>query len=85
VRIAHTDRALAQQVLVDRLHYTPAFAQRAYDDVIGGFDERGRLPQRSMAAFWQISIANGDVKSVLPESAFLDSRFIKTFASWAPH
>jgi NitT/TauT family transport system substrate-binding protein len=84
VRLAHADRALAQQVLVDRLHYTPAFAQRAYDDVIGGFDERGRLPQRSMATFWQISIANGDVKSVQPENSFLDSHFINSFSTWAP-
>jgi NitT/TauT family transport system substrate-binding protein len=84
VRIAHADRAFAQQVLVDRLHYTPAFAQRAYDDVIAGFDERGRLPQRSMPAFWQISIANGDVHSVLPENSFLDARYINSFSSWAP-
>jgi ABC-type nitrate/sulfonate/bicarbonate transport system substrate-binding protein len=84
VRLAKTDRALAQQIMVDRLHYTPAFAQRAYDDVIGGFDERGRLPQRSMATFWQISIKNGDVHSVLPEKSFLDTSFIDSFPKWAP-
>jgi NitT/TauT family transport system substrate-binding protein len=84
LRKAKADRAAAVAVYVDRLKYTPALAARAYDEVMPTFDERGRLPERSMSVFWQILIANGDVKAPLPESAILDRRYVDTFAAWAP-
>lgn len=84
IRLARSDRAYATGVLVDRLKYTPAYASRAYDAVMPTFDERGRLPEKSMPIFWQISIQNGDVKAPVKESLFLDRKYIDSFASWAP-
>jgi NitT/TauT family transport system substrate-binding protein len=84
LRRARADRAAAIAVFVDRLKYTPAFAGRAYDDVMPTFDERGRLPEPSMKVFWEILMRNGDVTAPLPERTLLDPRFIDAFASWAP-
>jgi NitT/TauT family transport system substrate-binding protein len=84
LRRAKADRAMAAQIFVDRLKYTPALAVRSYDEVMPTYDERGRLPERSMAVFWKILVANGDVKAPLPESAFLDRRYIDSFNAWAP-
>jgi NitT/TauT family transport system substrate-binding protein len=83
IRLARADRAYAAGVL-DRLKYTPDYANRAYDEVIRTFDERGSLPERSMPTFWEILVRNGDVTAPLPEATFLDRRFIATYSSWAP-
>jgi NitT/TauT family transport system substrate-binding protein len=84
LRKAKADRALAVAVFVDRLKYTPAFASRAYDELMPTFDERGRLPDRSMKVFWEILKANGDVKAAMPDSAILDRQFVDSFVAWAP-
>jgi NitT/TauT family transport system substrate-binding protein len=84
LRLAHADRGLAVQTYVDRLKYAENYAARAADEALAGFDERGRIPERSMPTFWKISIANGDVKEIWPESKYLDRRWIDTFAKWAP-
>ncbi len=84
LRKAKADRAMAVAVFVDRLKYTPALASRSYDELMPSYDERGRLPERSMKVFWDILIANGDVKAPMPESAILDRQFIDTFSAWAP-
>ena len=84
LRRAKADRAAAVAVFVDRLKYTPALASRSYDELMPSFDERGRLPDRSMNTFWDILMRNGDVKAPLPQSALLDRQFIDSFAAWAP-
>jgi ABC-type nitrate/sulfonate/bicarbonate transport system substrate-binding protein len=85
LRLARANRALAVQTCVDHLKYAENYASRAADEAIAGMDERGRIPERSMPTFWKISIANGDVKEIWPESKYLDRRWIDTFAKWAPH
>lgn len=84
LRLAHADRAVAVQMLVDKLKYDEKYASRAYDEEMPGFDERGHLPERSMPTFWKISIENGDVKEPWPTTKFLESRWIDSFAQWAP-
>jgi NitT/TauT family transport system substrate-binding protein len=84
LRMARADKALSVQTLVDRLKYDPKYAQRAYDEVMPSFDERGRVPERAMPIFWKLSIAQGLVKAPLPESDLVDKRFIDTFNTWAP-
>jgi NitT/TauT family transport system substrate-binding protein len=84
LRWTRANRAGSVALLVDRIKYTPALAARAYDEVLPTFDERGRLPERSMQVFWDILQRNGDIKEPLPESAVLDHRFIDSFAAWAP-
>ena len=84
VRLARADRAYATGVMIDRLKYTPVYANRAYDEVVPSFDERGSLPERSMPTFWQILVRNGDVTAPLPEASFFDRRFVATYSSWTP-
>jgi NitT/TauT family transport system substrate-binding protein len=84
LRLARANRALSVQVYIVKLKYEPGYASRAYDEEVPGFDERGRLPERSMPTFWKLSVANGDVKEPWPASRFLDSRWIDTFNRWSP-
>jgi ABC-type nitrate/sulfonate/bicarbonate transport system substrate-binding protein len=84
LRFAKADRAAAVAVFVDRLKYTPALASRSYDELMPTYDERGRLPDRSMKVFWDILVRNGDVKAPLPDNAILDRQFVDSFAAWAP-
>jgi NitT/TauT family transport system substrate-binding protein len=84
LRYAKANRAAAVAAFVERLKYTPSEAARAYDEVMPSYDERGRLPERSMRVFWQILERNGDVKEPMPEGRILDRRYIDSFAAWAP-
>jgi hypothetical protein len=59
-------------------------AERAYDELMAGFDERGRLPTASMPVFWEIAVAAGEVSEPWPESRFFDRQFVDTFDEWAP-
>jgi NitT/TauT family transport system substrate-binding protein len=82
IRLARADRALTVKVLMERLKYNETYATRAYDELIGGYDERGRLPD--MTIFWDVAVASGDVKEAWPDAKLLDDRFIKSFDDWAP-
>jgi NitT/TauT family transport system substrate-binding protein len=85
IRLAKAERAMAVQLLIDNIKYQPDYAARAYDEVIAGFDERGRLPdQKYMDVFWSIQIAAGEIKEAWPADKLLDDRFIKSFDDWAP-
>jgi NitT/TauT family transport system substrate-binding protein len=84
LRLARADKALGVQTLVDRLKYDPKYAERAYDEAMPDFDERGRVPEKSMPTFWKLVIAQGIVKAALPEKELVDAHFIDTFNSWAP-
>ena len=85
IRLAKADRALAVKLLIDTIKYEPSYAERAYDEDMPWFDERGRLPEaKTMEIFWKIEMSGGEVKEPWPESKLLDDRFIKTFADWAP-
>lgn len=84
LRRAKADRAAAVALFVERLKYTSVMAARSYDELMPTFDERGRLPERSMKVFWDILVRNGDVKAPMPESALLDRQYIDSFSAWAP-
>lgn len=84
IRLARANRALAVDALVARLGYARPLAERVYDEIIGGYNERGTLPERAMPAFWKIAMQAGTVTAPWPESKFLDPRYIRTFKSWAP-
>jgi NitT/TauT family transport system substrate-binding protein len=85
IRLARADRDLSVKVLVDQVKYQPAYAARAYDENMPSFDERGRLPDdRYMDIFWSIETAAGAVPQALPATRLMDTRFIDTFADWAP-
>jgi NitT/TauT family transport system substrate-binding protein len=84
LRLARRDRALAVKTYVDRLKFDETYANRAYDEAMPSYDERGHLPEKSMPTFWKLTIENGDVKEAWPESKFLDARWINSFERWAP-
>jgi len=84
LRLARKDKALGVQTLVDRLKYDPKYAERAYEEAMPDFDERGRIPEKSMPVFWKLVIEQGIVKAALPEKQLVNTHFIDTFGSWAP-
>jgi NitT/TauT family transport system substrate-binding protein len=84
LRLARSDRALAIKAMEQYLKYSEADANRAYDEVIGHYDEHGNLPQAAMPIFWQTEIANHEVTEPWPDSRLIDRRFIDRFADWAP-
>ena len=84
LRLVRRDRERGIQVISARLQFSRADAERAYDEVVDGFDERGRLPVEAMPAYWQILVAAGEVSEPWPESRFFDRRLIDRFDAWAP-
>jgi NitT/TauT family transport system substrate-binding protein len=84
IRLAKAQREVAIQVMIDRLKYQKQWAERAYDDVINDYNERGLFPDKYMPVFWQITMSTGDVKEPWPDSKLLDLTYIKSFKQWAP-
>jgi ABC-type nitrate/sulfonate/bicarbonate transport system substrate-binding protein len=85
VRLARADRALVVETYMDRLKFARNYAERAYDAIVPGYDERGALPdEASMRVFWSLQIERGEVKEPWPNARLLDDRFIRSFADWAP-
>ena len=83
LRLARADRAMTVDVLIDRLKWTKDYAERAYEEVMPAYDERGTLPDAHMDVFWSIEIAGGAVTQAWPDARLIDDRFIKSFADWA--
>lgn len=83
LRLAHTDRALAVGILAERLKWTRDYAERAYEEVMPAYDERGRLPDAHMDVFWSIEIEAGSVAQAWPDARLIDDRFIRSFDEWA--
>lgn len=84
IRLAKKDRDVAVKSMMDVLKYEKKYAEKAYDEVVTGFDERGLLPTKWMPVFWEIAVAAGDVKEAWPENKLLDRRYVDTFDEWAP-
>ncbi len=83
LRLARSDRAMAVDLLVERLKWSKDHAGRAYDEVMPAYDERGALPDAHMDVFWSIEMQGGTVKEAWPDAKLIDDRFIKTFDQWA--
>ena len=77
-------RRLAVDLLVERLKWTKPYAQRAYEEMMPAYDERGTLPDAHMDVFWSIEKQGGAVNEAWPDAKLIDDRFIKSFADWAP-
>jgi ABC-type nitrate/sulfonate/bicarbonate transport system substrate-binding protein len=85
IRLARADRALVVSTYMERLKFQKPYAERAYDAIVPGYDERGSLPDaKSMEVFWSLQIERGEAKEPWPSGRILDDRFIRTFADWAP-
>jgi ABC-type nitrate/sulfonate/bicarbonate transport system substrate-binding protein len=85
IRLGRTDRDLVVATYMSRLKFQKIYAERAYDAIMPGYEERGALPnEKSMAVFWSLQIERGEAKEPWPNGRILDDRFIRTFADWAP-
>ena len=84
IRLLHTNRDAAVQVMMDELKITKQYAERAVDVEVPGYNERGGMPEKAMPVFWEITKSLGDVTSPWDENKYLDHRFINSFKSWAP-
>lgn len=84
IRWARANPEETGKILVKWLKFDPKYADKAYREVIDGYNERGTLPEASMETYWKIQMATGAVKAPIAESKLLDDRFIKSFDSWAP-
>ena len=84
IRWARANPEETGKILVKFLKFDPKYADKAYREVIDGYNERGTLPESSMETYWKIQIATGAVKAPIAETRMLDDRFIKSFDSWAP-
>jgi NitT/TauT family transport system substrate-binding protein len=83
LRLARAEPAMTVDILVERLKWSKAYAERAYEEVMPAYDERGRLPDAHMDVFWSIEIAGGTVTQAWPDGRLIDDRFIKSFDEWA--
>lgn len=84
IRAIKADRSAAVAALVATYKFEPAIAERAYDELAAGYDERGRLPTAAMPTFWKITIEAGEAPEAWPEERLLDRRFVDSFDRWAP-
>jgi NitT/TauT family transport system substrate-binding protein len=84
IRLAKADREATIDTIMRVLNYERHYAELAYDEAIGGYDERGLLPTAAMPVFWEVAISGGELKERWEESRFLDRRFIDSFDQWAP-
>src|SRR5437899_1106690 len=80
---ARTEVAMTGDILIERLRWTKGYAQRAYEEVMPAYDERGRLPDAHMHVFWSIEFAGGAVPQAWPDAKLIDDRFIRSFEEWA--
>lgn len=83
IRLGRANRELTIATLIAHLKYDRKYAERAYDEVMPAFDERGRLPERSMPTYWRVKMQSGAVAAPWPTAKFIDLRFVCTFDQWA--
>lgn len=85
VRLARDDRALSIKTLVSRAGLDEQYAARAYDQLIDGWREDGRLAtDDGLKKFFDMAIAAGDIDRPWPKEKFWDNRFVETIDAWKP-
>ena len=85
VRLAKADRDLSTKTLVSRAGLEEAYAARAYDQLVDGWREDGRLAtETGMKKFFEMAIAAGDVEREWSRAEYWDDRFASSFKDWAP-
>ncbi len=83
IRYARANPEETARLLSKALKFPDKYADRAYREVIGGYNERGELPSAAMDVYWKIMIAGGAATSAMPNDKLIDDRFIKTFDGWS--
>jgi NitT/TauT family transport system substrate-binding protein len=90
-------RALSEAIAYEKSHPTQTeaamvkyeavpqkYAAASYASFVGGEYPDGRIPDAAgMNFFWHVGISNGEFKSVVPESKWLDNKWISTYNQWS--
>lgn len=85
VRLAKQDKAASVKTLMERVKLNAEYAGRAYDQLVAGWHENGRLASADgMKKFFEMAIAAGEVKEQWALDKYWDNRFVSTFSQWAP-
>jgi NitT/TauT family transport system substrate-binding protein len=84
IRWARANPQETGKILVKHIKFQEKYADKAYREVIDGYDERGELPVKSMDVYWKIMMDGGTVKAPIPNDKLIDHAFINSFDSWAP-
>jgi len=82
LRLMRADKAATVDIMVERLKWAKPYAERAYDEIMPSYNERGTLPDAHMDVFWQIAKLGGSVSEPWLDAKLLDDRFIRTFDQW---
>lgn len=83
IKLTHSDPKAAQQAFITHVKVDPKYAQQTYDSWIDQLYADGRLPSaKAMGIFWKIGIENGQFKQQIPESKWLDSKWIDSYPQW---
>ncbi len=72
----------ASKIANKQLKFKVEYCRRAIDEIQSEWHPDGRLPQKGLKVFWQITVEAGDVKEPWPNSRWLDDSFIKTQNEW---
>lgn len=83
MQMEKSDPKLAQSEMVKNDKISPSFAPQTYAGFVNGQYPDGRLPNaQAMNTFWQIGIQNKEYKAAIPESKWLDTKWIASYPSW---
>lgn len=83
MKLSLSDPEAGAQEEVKVLKLPPETAEQTYQTNIDKVHPNGRLPdQKSMATFWEIGLQNGLFQKRLPESQWLDRKWIDSYPDW---
>lgn len=76
---AQTEAAMVKDEAVPQKYVAASYAS-----FVNGQYPDGQIPNASgMNFFWHVGISNGEFKSVVPESKWLDTKWITTYNQWS--
>ena len=74
----------AQQAMIKYEKVNPQYAKASYDTFVNSQFADGRLPDAAgMDFFWQVGLQNGEFKSKVADSKWLDNHWISTYSTWS--
>jgi sulfonate transport system substrate-binding protein len=84
MKLAKRDPKATAAAIAAHQKVSEDLAMRAYKDNVDFWYPDGRLPSKAdMDVFWQIGVLNGAWPKPLPESQWLDRRFMNSYAQWS--
>jgi len=72
----------AAKVASRQMKFKVEHCRRGIEEIKDGWYSDGRLPQKGMKIFWEITVQSGEVKEPWPDSKWLDQTFLQTQDQW---